>query len=97
MTTLLASKTDTSPTWYDDGLLGPLLRYYVDQPAPRQWVAVGLLTQGSRPILLTASERSEDAALARLRERALECLAGARRSGATGNLPTASLLVAAER
>ncbi len=97
MTMLLAAATSTSHLWHDDDLLGPLLRYYVDQPAPRQWVAVGLLTLGSRSILLTASERSEDAARARLRERALDRLAEEHRSHPTGDPLTDSPLVAAER
>ena len=74
MTTALTPPRARDKTWIEDSVSGYLFRYYVDQPAPSQWVAVGLLFVTAQPVLLTTSDSCETGAIAGLRARVMERL-----------------------
>ncbi|GBD21655.1 hypothetical protein HRbin28_02109 [bacterium HR28] len=60
--------------WRED-VVGPwTLRYYVTQPAPSQWVAVGLVATTQGYVFLTGCGRCASDALSELRHRLLQRL-----------------------
>lgn len=72
MTTTLVLPEVPAKSWVEECVCGYTLRYSVDQPAPNQWVAVGLLYVAGRTIFLAMSAPSEAAALAGLHARVIE-------------------------
>ncbi|MCM8747137.1 hypothetical protein NET03_11430 [Thermomicrobium sp. CFH 73360] len=58
--------------WRED-IVGPwMLRFYVIQPAPSQWVAVGLVATTQGYVFLTGCGQSASDALSELRHRLLQ-------------------------
>jgi len=72
MTMILMLPETPAKTWVEERVCGCVLRYAVDQPAPCQWIAAGLLHVAGRTVFLAMSASSEAGAIAGLRARAIE-------------------------
>jgi hypothetical protein len=88
---LLAPSTAPETTWIEEEVFGLPLRYYVAQPAPRQWVAVGLVRIGSQYRMLATSASSEARAIEQLHARLVETIARRAQSSAAVPGPLAPL------
>lgn len=60
--------------WREDIVGSWTLRYYVTQPAPNQWVAIGLVATTQGYLFLTGCGRCASDALSELRHRLLQQL-----------------------
>ncbi|MCS7246270.1 MAG: hypothetical protein NZ696_01510 [Thermomicrobium sp.] len=63
--------TSAGEMWIEETVGSSSLRYYVCQPAPSQWVAVGLVWCAEGHVLLTGRGRCAGDAIAELRQRVL--------------------------
>ncbi|MCX7623796.1 MAG: hypothetical protein RMK01_03845 [Thermomicrobium sp.] len=75
MTSVLSLAPTRTGSWTEETLLGHPFRYSVDQPAPRQWTAIGLLRLPEGYLFLASAGSTEAEALEELRRRFRDRLA----------------------